>query len=80
MLEEFFRIFLLPVYRDKIGGVGTPTSDNERTKMTIDTTHLVVLINGYDGDEQHVRENAEFILDLLKKYCKCHEGSYFIYQ
>ena len=70
----------LPVYRDKIGGVGTPTSDNERTKMTIDTTHLVVLINGYDGDEQHVRENAEFILDLLKKYCKSHEGSYFIYQ
>ena len=70
----------LPVYRDKIGGVGTPTSDNERTKMTIDTTHLVVLINGYDGDEQHVRENAEFILDLLKKYCKCHEGNYFIYQ
>lgn len=48
--------------------------------MTIDTTHLVVLINGYDGDEQHVRENAEFILDLLKKYCKSHEGSYFIYQ
>ena len=70
----------LPVYRDKIGGVGTPTSDNERTKMTIDTTHLVVLINGYDGDEQHVRENAEFILELLKKYCKSHEGSYFIYQ
>lgn len=70
----------LPVYRDKIGGVGTPTSDNERTKMTIDTTHLVVLINGYDGDEQHVRENAEFILDLLKKYCKSHEGSYFIYK
>ena len=70
----------LPVYRDKIGGVGTPTSDNERTKMTIDTTHLVVLINGYDGDEQHVRENAEFILNLLKKYCKSHEGSYFIYQ
>lgn len=65
----------LPVYRDKIGGVGTPTSDNERTKMTIDTTHLVVLINGYDGDEQHVRENAEFILDLLKKYCKSHEGA-----
>ena len=22
----------LPVYRDQIGGVGTPTSDNERTK------------------------------------------------
>ena len=48
----------LPVYRDAEGGVGTPTSDNERTKMEIGTTHLVVLINGYDGDEKRVRENA----------------------
>ena len=70
----------LPVYRDKIGGVGTPTSDNERTKMNIDTTHLVVLINGYDGDEQHVRENAEFIIKLLKKYCQSDGGCYFIYK
>ena len=70
----------LPVYRDKTGGVGTPTSDNERTKMSIDTTHLVVLINGYDGDEQHVRENAEFIIELLKKYCQSDGGSYFIYK
>ena len=70
----------LPVYRDKTGGVGTPTSDNERTKMNIDTTHLVVLINGYDGDEQHVRENAEYIIQLLKKYCQSDGGSYFIYK
>lgn len=42
----------LPVYRDSLGGVGTPTSDNERTKMMSDTSHLVVLINGYDGNEQ----------------------------
>ena len=41
----------LPVYRDGIGGVGTPTSDNERTKITINTNHLLVLINGYDGNE-----------------------------
>ena len=70
----------LPVYRDKTGGVGTPTSDNERTKMSIDTTHLVVLINGYDGDEKHVRENAEYIIQLLKKYCQSDGGSYFIYK
>lgn len=70
----------LPVYRDAIGGVGTPTSDNERTKMTIDTTHLVVLINGYDGNEQRVRENAEFIQSLLRKYCQSDGGTYFIYK
>ena len=70
----------LPVYRDAEGGVGTPTSDNERTKMEIGTTHLVVLINGYDGDEKHVRENAEYIQTLIRKYCGSDGGSYFIYK
>ena len=70
----------LPVYRDRKGGVGTPTSDNERTKMTIDTTHFVVLINGYDGNEEQVRANAEYIQTLIRKYCQSDGGSYFIYR
>ena len=70
----------LPVYRDAQGGVGTPTSDNERTKMTLDTTHLLVLINGYDGDEQRVRQNAEFIQQLVRKYCQSNGGSYHVYR
>ena len=70
----------LPVYRDAEGGVGTPTSDNERTKMTLSTRHLVVLINGYDGNEQRVRENAEYIQSLLRKYCQSDGGHYTIYK
>ena len=70
----------LPVYRDQIGGVGTPTSDNERTKMEMNTTHLIVLINGYDGNEANVRANAEYIQTLLKKHCKSDGGTYFIYK
>lgn len=70
----------LPVYRDEKGGVGTPTSDNERTKITLETTHLMVLINGYDGDENHVRENAEYIQQLLRKYAESDGGSYYIYR
>lgn len=69
----------LPVYRDAIGGVGTPTSDHERTKITPETKHLVVLINGYDGNEQRVRENAEYIQSLLRKYCQSDGGTYYIY-
>ena len=69
----------LPVYRDAKGGVGTPTSDNERTKMELTTNHLVVLINGYDGNEEQVRSNAIFIQELLKKYCNSDGGTYFIY-
>ena len=70
----------LPVYRDGIGGVGTPTSDNERTKITINTNHLLVLINGYDGNEALVRQNAEFVQQLIKRFCESDGGSYFIYK
>jgi len=70
----------LPVYRDAKGGVGTPTSDNERTKITENTSHLVVLINGYDGNEQRVRENVEYIQELLRKYCQSDGGTFFIYK
>lgn len=70
----------LPVYRDATGGVGTPTSDNERTKITLQTTHLVVLINGYDGNETNVKANAEYIQELLRKYCNSDGGTYFLYQ
>lgn len=70
----------LPVYRDAKGGVGTPTTDNERTKITDDTHNLMVLINGYDGNEQRVRENAEYIQTLLRKYCQSDGGKYYIYR
>ena len=70
----------LPVYRDSIGGVGTPTSDNERTKMTLSTTRLLVLINGYDGNERRVMENAHFIQELLRRYANSTGGEAWIYR
>ena len=70
----------LPVYRDAEGGVGTPTSDHERTKITLGTTHLVVLINGYDGNEQRVAANAQFIQDLLRKYAQSDGGTVTLYR
>ena len=70
----------LPVYRDAEGGVGTPTSDHERTKMTLSTTHLVVLINGYDGDEQRVLANARYIQQLLIDYAQSDGGTVTLYR
>lgn len=58
----------MPVYRDQKGGVGTPTSDNERTKIEITTTHVLVLINGYDGNTETVSANADFVKSLLERY------------
>lgn len=40
----------LPIYRDARGGIGTPTSDCERTKLTPATRHLLMLVNVYDTD------------------------------
>jgi len=70
----------LPVYRDAQGGVGTPTSDHERTKITLQTTHLVVLINGYDGNEQRVVDNARFIQQLLRQYAASDGGTVTVYR
>ncbi len=70
----------LPVYRDQQGGVGTPTSDNERTKIDLQTRHLLVLINGYDGNRDQVEANARYILTLLSRYCQSNNGHYFVYR
>ncbi len=39
----------LPVYRDSVGGIGTPTSDNERTKIDLGTVNLLLIVNSYGG-------------------------------
>ncbi len=69
----------LPVYRDAKGGVGTPTSDNERTKMTMETTHLVVLVNGYDGNRERVMENAQYLKQLIERFASGTECSITLY-
>ena len=70
----------LPVYRDAIGGVGTPTSDNERTKMGLATRRLVALVNGYDGNEETVRVTAQLIIRLVERFCNGRNARYFIYR
>ncbi|WP_243348273.1 B3/4 domain-containing protein [Parabacteroides sp. FAFU027] len=57
----------LPVYRDELGGIGTPTSDEERTKISPGTTKLLMLINGFSGKEG-LNEAAGFAVDLLQRY------------
>ena len=64
----------LPVWRDVQGGIGTPTSDHERTKMDVGTRHILAIINGYDGDERRLREAAEMTQELLRKYAESDGG------
>ena len=70
----------LPVYRDSQGGVGTPTSDHERTKITLSTTHVLILVNGYDGRQEQVEANARYLQELLQKYAHSDGGTLTIYR
>jgi DNA/RNA-binding domain of Phe-tRNA-synthetase-like protein len=57
----------LPVYRDEWGGIGTPTSDEERTKIELQTTRLLMIVNGYSGLDG-LEETGEYAWELLKRY------------
>jgi len=57
----------LPVYRDAIGGIGTPTSDNERTKLSVETTQLLAIINGYSGKDG-LTEAVAYMQSLLREF------------
>ena len=57
----------LPIYRDKIGGIGTPTSDEERTKLSPETRRLLMCINIY-GEELPVRDTIDLTSDLLTRH------------
>ena len=70
----------LPVYRDNQGGIGTPTSDHERTKLTLSTTHLLALVNGYDGNREQVLACAEYMQELLKKYAGSDGGNIQLFE
>ena len=58
----------LPVFRDAEGGFGTPTSDNERTKVSLSTRRLLMTIHLFDpeADADSIIETAT---DLFTRHC-----------
>lgn len=57
----------LPVYRDNLGGISTPTSDEERTKLTTETSQLLILINAYDRGDR-----LDFAINYAKELLHAH--------
>ena len=57
----------MPVWRDNTGGIGTPTSDNERTKLSPSTRRLLMIVNMY-GDEMPVADIEALARRLLVTY------------
>lgn len=58
----------LPVVRDASGGIGTPTSDNERTKIELSTHHIVSTIHIF-GEDMPIDSTVKLARDLLSEYC-----------
>lgn len=69
----------LPVYRDALGGVGTPTSDNERTKLDVNTKRLLVIVNSYDGDVSALSRAIDYLKPLLEEFAKASQFEEIIF-
>lgn len=67
----------LPVYRDEYGGIGTPTSDEERTKLTPGTRHLLMLVNIY-GEDMPAEDTITYIEDILSRHASLSDFQYRI--
>lgn len=72
-------IACLPVYRDAVGGIGTPTSDEERTKISLTTRRLMMTVNIY-GEEMPVADTMTLISRLLSEYASATNLKFNIYQ
>lgn len=69
----------LPVYRDAVGGIGTPTSDEERTKIDLQTTRLLMVINGFSGYDG-LEEAIDYAYRLLNQYASVEHADLSIYR
>lgn len=69
----------LPVYRDLSGAFATPTSDSVRTMVDSQTTRLLLLVNGYDGDLANLEKTLEVTRRLLQEYAGCQRTETFYY-
>ena len=57
----------LPLFRDQKGAFGSPTSDSERAKVTLDASRLLTVIISFSGEED-VKEVLELLKDKLVEY------------
>lgn len=58
----------LPIIRDAVGGIGTPTSDHERTSVDMSTNCIVITINCYGPAEMSDGEIVDEVIRLLTDY------------
>ncbi len=60
----------LPILRDSAGGIGTPTSDHERTSVDESTSRIVMTIHLYGDSDMPAADIADEASRLLSTYAK----------
>lgn len=59
----------LPVFRDETGAFGTPTSDSQRTEVTLNTTHFLMILIDFGCDNQ-LDVGTQMAIRLLSEFCQ----------
>ena len=69
----------LPVFRDAVGGIGTPTSDNVRTMLSLETRHMFVTVHLFEPsvDEDEV---IRLFHEIFERYGKASEIKFRVYK
>jgi len=65
--KEIVNIADLPVFVDQKGPFGSPTSDSERTMITLDTEKVMIVIISFTGQE-HLKGQLQRTTNLLCNY------------
>lgn len=70
----------LPTYSDQKGAIATPTSDSNRTKVSLETSQLLMLVNAYDGNISQLHIAIEIAENLLKRYAQAIDIKHWTYK
>ena len=67
-----FNLENLPVLADAQGPFGSPTSDSERSMITLDAEQVLMVIYGF-GEAKGLARAVDFAADCLTSYCKAED-------
>lgn len=75
--KEEINLHGLPIFCDQQGPFGSPTSDSERSMITLDTQQIMMAIISFGG-ETHLNEAIDYGKKLLQWAQLNHENSYIV--
>ncbi len=67
----------LPVFRDKLGPFGSPTSDSERSMITAQTNRIMIAIIDFNGKDP-LEEAMERTITCLEQYAEAEEVNCYV--